>query len=84
MFKERLDAGLDDWIDDMQFGFHGGRSTGQASYLARRLQDIKEHCGKLVAMVLLDWEKASDKISQAKFVKVVKRFMIPDITGQTV
>ena len=71
MIKERLDAGLDDWIDDTRFGFRANISTSQASYLARRLMDISEQGGKTIALVLLDREKAFDKISQQKMMKIL-------------
>ena len=42
--------------------YRESRSTSQAIFIARRMQDISEKSGNNLAMVLLDWEKAFDKI----------------------
>ncbi len=61
----RIAKGIDERIDKMQYGFRKSKSTGHALYVCRRLQDIAEagHAtdNKLV-LLLLDWEKAFDKV----------------------
>ena len=66
MVKERLDKGLDSWLMNTQYGFRKKKSTAQAIYLARRLQDIAEKTNARSTLILLDWEKAFDKVSQEK------------------
>ena len=60
--KERLDQGLDPWLMQTQYGFRKGRSTSQAIHLARRLQDYAEKSHSSSTLILLDWEKAFDKV----------------------
>ena len=42
LIKERLDAGLDEWLMKTQYGFRKNKSTAQALFLARRLMDLSE------------------------------------------
>ena len=77
LVKERLDIGLDTWISSTQYGFRKKRSTTQAIYIARRLQDLAEKSNTKSTLVLLDWEKAFDKISQVKMVETLYRLKVP-------
>ena len=61
MIKNRLTQGLDDWIMTTQYGFRSGTSTSHAIFLARRLQSIAEITGRN-SVVMLDWEKAFDRL----------------------
>ena len=76
--KERLDAGLDSWLMATQFGFRKYKSTSHAIFMARRLQDISEKSRTANTLILLDWEKAFDKISQPKMLEVLRRLQVPD------
>ena len=62
IIQQRLAEKLDQHIHPTQYGFRAKRSTSQASFLARRIQDISEQSGDKLLLVLLDWEKAFDKI----------------------
>ena len=66
---------LDSTID---YGPHNlasekGKSTTQAIHLLRRIMEIGERAGTKVNMVLLDWEKAFDKISHASLFTAMER-----------
>lgn len=78
LIKERIDAGIDSWITKTQYGFRHGRSTAQAIYLARRLLDISEKHGTNLSLILLDWEKAFDKISHERLIEALERTGIPN------
>ena len=80
MVKNRLVDALETWISKTQYGFRPKRSTAQAIFIARRLMDIAERQGSNMAMVLLDWEKAFDKIAQDKLLQVLRRLRFPKQT----
>ena len=78
LVKERLDAGLDSWLMQTQFGFRKSKSTSQAIFIARRLQDIAEKSKLSSTLILLDWEKVFDKVSQAKLIETLHRLKAPE------
>ena len=78
LVKERLDSGLDARICSTQYGFRKHRSTAQAIFLARRLQDIAEKSNARCTLVLLDWEKAFDRVSQDKLIETLYRLKVPE------
>ena len=43
LVKIRLNAGLDTWLMQTQYGFRKSKSTSQAIFVARRLQDISKN-----------------------------------------
>ena len=47
-----------------QFGFRRKKSTAQALFLTRRIQDIAEESGEPLVMLFLDWENAFNKVDQ--------------------
>ncbi len=52
-----------------QYGFRKGKSTAHAIFVARRLQDYAEKSNTNLALILLDLEKAFDKIDQGNELK---------------
>ena len=65
-------------IQTTQYGFRPKRSTAQALYLARRIQDLSEQSGMDLCMALLDWEKAFDKVDQKRMFEALTRLNIHD------
>ena len=45
--------------------------------VARRIQGLAEQSGDNTALVLLDWEKAFDKIGQGRMFEALRRINIP-------
>ena len=78
LVKKRLDKGLDAWLMQTQFGFRKAKSTSQAIFVARRLQDMAEKSNCSSTLVLLVWEKAVDKIFQHKLIETLKRLKVPN------
>ena len=78
LVKDRLDSGLDAWLMQTQYGFRKSKSTSQAIFVARRLQDISEKSRTSSTLILLDWEKAFDKVSHSKLLETWRRLLIPD------
>ena len=60
-----------------QYGFRRNRSTIDALFIARRLQDYAERKGQKGLMLLLDWEKAFDKIERDKLMEALERLEVP-------
>ena len=65
-------------MHETQYGFRRARSTAQAIFLARRLMDMSERQGTNLAMILLDWEKAFDKIDHDRLLEALGRLNVPD------
>ena len=61
-----------------QFGFRGKRSTSQALFITRRLQDISEEAGDALTLTFLDWEKAFDEVDQKELPKAINRLNVPE------
>ena len=78
MIKNRLADSIDDRIWKLQFGFRGKKSTAQAMFICRRLQDIIEKSDDSLTMIFLDWEKAFDKVYQDELMNEGRRMNIPE------
>ena len=77
MVQKRLSEAMDDRIDSAQVGFRKGKSTSQPIHIYRRVQEIHEEAGLELVRILLDWEKAFDKIHQGRLLDALKRIGIP-------
>ena len=77
MIKERIDAGIDEFVTKTQFGFRKAKSTAQAIFLARIILDLAEKQGSNLTFILLDWEKAFDKIDHNRMLEALARLNIP-------
>ena len=63
IIQRRLAAAIDHRLLDTQFGFRADRSTTDPLHIIRRIQDMYEAKGSEPYILLLDWEKAFDKVS---------------------
>ena len=80
--QRRLAQGMDQAIDEMQFGFRIGRSTSQPLQIVRRTAEIVEESCASMYTLLIDWEKAFDKVDQERLIFALERTGIPQ-KGQT-
>ena len=55
-----------------------GRSTSQPLFTITRTQDIQEEAALESHLLLLDWEKAFDKVPQSKMIRAIRRLGIPE------
>ena len=78
LVKNRLTDGLDSWLMKTQYGFRPGKSTSQAIFVARRLQDFAEKSKSQSTLILLDWEKAFDRVDQSKMIETLRRLLVPE------
>jgi hypothetical protein len=79
MIRNRMQDVLEEHLCDTQYGFRPFRSTSQAIYLTRRLQDIYEQKGTNMIITFLDWEKAFDKVQHCRLWIALHRLGIHDI-----
>ena len=77
MIRTRLLHAYDPWIQKSQYGFRPRKSTTQAIFIARRLLDLAERQHSNLSLILLDWEKAFDKVNQTKLLQVLRRLKVP-------
>ena len=74
----RLYSGLDPFLRENQYGFRRGRSTNEAIFLIRRLQDLVDaKRNQALFLLFLDWSKAFDTIKPAALHLALKRLKIP-------
>ena len=66
IFQKRLARGIDKFIQQTQYGFRKAKSTTDALFLTRRIAEYGEKTTNDVILLLLDWEKAFDKIDREK------------------
>ena len=78
MIQVRLCNGLDDHLDSQQYGFRKAKSTSQPLFIYRRILEIHEEAGLEMYTLLLDREKAFDKVDQERMIIVLKRTGIPE------
>ena len=74
---KRIVPHIDDRTDKSQYGFRKKRSTAQPLFILRRAQEMQEEAGLETHILLLDWEKAFDKVSQKKLLTALSRIGIP-------
>jgi hypothetical protein len=77
IIQKRLADKLDDQLQKTQYGFRRKRGTAQAIHCVRRLADIGESTGEMVLPVLLDWEKAFDKVTRDGLFSAIERMNVP-------
>ena len=64
--RNRMQDIVEEHLCDAQSGFSPSRSTSQAIYRTRRLQDISEQEGANMMITFLDWDKAFDKVQHCR------------------
>ena len=74
---DRLSDVIDPYICNTQFGFRKNRSTTDALFIARRLQDLGERSGDNIVICMLDWKQAFDRISHPRMMQALERLNLP-------
>ena len=77
ILKFRLMTGLDHELQTTQYGFRQKRSTTQAIHCIRRLMERAERTGHPLGVILLDWDKAFDRITHTSLFHSLQRYNIP-------
>ena len=76
--KTRISSKMDEAINKHPFGFRKGKSTSQPLLILRRPQGIQKEAAPESHLLLLDWEKAFDKVPQSKMVRAIRRLGVPE------
>jgi hypothetical protein len=77
ILQTRVAASLEPHIHPHQYGFRKARSTQQAIHLVRRMLEQGESTTSRLLFLLLDWEKAFDKITRPGLFSALRRAGLP-------
>ena len=64
IIQKRVSDGIDVHMQRTEYGFRKAKSTQQAIHIVRRILEAGESSTGKLLMVLLDWEKAFDKLTR--------------------
>ena len=80
ILQRRISQTLDKHLQRTQFGFRKNRSTIDALQYVRRIAEMGfgNNTSINTHLLLLDWEKAFDKVSQKGLIKAMQRMGIDD------
>ena len=73
ILKTRIEAQMAHALQKTQYGFRANRSTGDAIQLIRRVLEMGARTHNKVIMILLDWEKAFDKVDREGLMEAIRR-----------
>ena len=76
--QTRISKGKDHHMHKTQYGFTEARSTQQAIHIIRRILEAGESTTNKIILVLLDWEKAFDKLTRDGLFSALHRANIPE------
>ena len=62
--QKRLSKTLDKYVQSTQYGFKKDKSTADAIQIIRRVAEHGQQTRNKLHMVLLDWEKAFDRVDR--------------------
>jgi hypothetical protein len=77
LIHKRIAGTLDAHIQQTQYGFRKNRGTQHAIHLIRRLLEQGESTTGRLILVLLDWEKAFDKLTREGMFSALQRSGLP-------
>ena len=82
--QRRLSYMLARHLQRTQYGFRQRKSTAQAIHLVRRAMEYGERTGNNLLLLLLDWEKAFDKVKHEALFQSLERMQVhPQILDTT-
>ena len=81
---KRVAAGIDPWLHRTQYGFRKAKSTQHAIHIIRRILEEGESTTNKLILVLLDWEKAFDKLTREGLFSALRRANLPDKIVQVI
>ena len=67
---------MDEYLSKTQYGFRKDKSTADAIQLVRRVTEFGQGTNNKLHMVLLDWEKAFDKVDRNKMFEALERISV--------
>ena len=76
IIQKRLAEKLDKHLQKTQYGFRQDKSTADAIHIIRRIAENGHQTNNRLHMVLLDWEKAFDKVDREAIFTALKRLRV--------
>ena len=76
--KNRLEEGIEQLLQDTQYGFRKERGTADALYNVRRIITTRESTQNNTFLLLLDWAKAFDKIYHEGLFSALERMGVEE------
>jgi hypothetical protein len=76
IIHNRLADKLDKFLQKTQYGFRKGRGTADAIHCVRRAAEHGEQTRTKTILVLLDWEKAFDKVTREGLFSALERMAV--------
>ena len=76
ILQRRISSTLDRHLQKTQYGFRKDRSTADAIHLIRRIIEYGESTNNKLHLLLLDWEKAFDKVDRNEMFNAMERMEI--------
>ena len=78
ILQQRLAKALDKHLQPTQYGFRAKKSTANAVHYVRRVMEKGEKTNTKTLLVLLDWEKAFDKVRHESLFSALARMNVPE------
>ena len=78
ILQKRISAVLDKYLQKTQFGFRKDKSTADAIHLVRRVIEFGESTTNQLHLLLLDWEKAFDKVDREELFGAMERMGVEE------
>jgi len=76
ILQRRISRTLDRHLQKTQYGFRKDRSTADAIHLIRRVIEYGESTNNRLHLLLLDWEKAFDKVDREEMFNAMERMEV--------
>ena len=84
ILQRRIERGVDRFLQKTQYGFRRVRSTSDAIFLIRRILEHAEATQDRILLLLLDWEKAFDKVRHEALFITLQRMGVPEHLSELV
>ena len=78
IIQRRVAEKLDENLQKTQYGFRKNKSTSQAIHIIRRVIEAGERHSQQLHVILLDWEKAFDKVKQDQLFEAIERMGVSE------
>jgi len=78
ILQKRISETLDRHLQKTQYGFRKDKSTGDAIHLVRRVIEYGESTKNQLHLLLLDWEKAFDKVDREALMEAMQRMGVDE------
>jgi len=73
IIQQRLANGIDHALQETQYGFRAKEFTNETIHLIRMVMELTERAGEKLGLILINWEKAFDRISHKGLTTALER-----------